>query len=123
MPSAISLSQSPLAAVTDEEGGCILNSATSIKQTVSAWMSKQGPGPIKVRSTPPIDGPMTLVKLWVAEWSAKALTTPSCGTRVTTTTCWAAVLKELTMAMKITSTAMCQNSSKPEKTRKAKIRL
>lgn len=74
--------------------------------TVLAWIKIHGPGPINVKSTPPIDGPITLVKLWVAELSAKALTTPSCGTRLTITTSCAAVLNELTIAMRTTSTTM-----------------
>lgn len=88
----------------------------------SACTNKQGPGPTRVSKTPPMDGPITLVKLCVAELIASALTTPSCGTNETMTTCCAAVLNELTIAMKITSTTICQNCNRPAKTRKAKMR-
>src|SRR5262249_23951065 len=114
-----SSSHLPLPVVIEAGCGRNLKSGKSMQVIVIACTSRQGPGPTTVNNSPPSDGPITLVKLCVAELSASSLTTPSCGTRVTTTTCCAAVLKELTIAIKITNTAMCQYCSHPEKTKKA----
>ena len=57
-----------------------------------------------------MDGPITLVKLWVAELSANALTTPSCGTRIDDDDLLRRRAKRTDDRHEDTSTTICQNS-------------
>jgi len=57
------LSQSPLAMVAAVVAGCMCQRVINMPITVFAWTKTQGPGPIKVKIMPPIERPITLVKL------------------------------------------------------------